>query len=84
MNLFQILIKNIEIEKVRCVFQISLNDFIVSGIEVIALDVWFLSTVDCLKTFIYLCHTVEIDSCCCKITVMFNAIFTVYGPNSAK
>ena len=38
MNLLQIIIKYIENEKVRCVFQNSLNDFVVSGFEVIALD----------------------------------------------
>ena len=38
-NLLQIIIKNIELEKVRCDFQVlSLNDFFVSGFEVIALD----------------------------------------------
>jgi len=37
-NLLHIIIKNIEFEKVRCDFQVSLNDFLVSGFEVIALD----------------------------------------------
>jgi len=37
-NLLRIIIKGIKNEKVRCVFQNSLNDFVVSGFEVIALD----------------------------------------------
>ena len=37
-NLLQIINKDIENEKVRCVFQNSLNDFVLSGFEVIALD----------------------------------------------
>jgi len=37
-NLLQIITKDIENEKVRCVFQNSWNDFVVSGFEVIALD----------------------------------------------
>jgi len=37
-NLLQIIIKYIENEKVKCVFQNSWNDFVVSGFEVIALD----------------------------------------------
>ena len=61
-NLLQIIIKNIKMEKVRCVFQISFNYFLVSGIEVIALRQDF-PTVDSLETYIYLCHIVEIDSC---------------------
>ena len=38
MNLLQIIIKDIENGNVRCVFQNSLNDFVLSGFEVIALD----------------------------------------------
>jgi len=37
-NVLQIIIKDIENEKVRCVFQNSWRDFVVSGFEVIAHD----------------------------------------------
>jgi len=81
-NLLQSIITNIEIKRVRWVFQISLNNSLVSGFEVIALHDE-ISTLDCSETFIYSCHIVEIDSCPLFL-VLYNYMFNCLRPELSK
>ena len=63
LNLLQIIIKDIEIEKVRCVFFKQLNWF--RCVRIQGYHTWRpdFPTVDSSKPCIYLCHIVEFDTC---------------------
>ena len=78
-NLLQILIKDIENEKVRCVFQKNWNDFVVSGFKVIAHgDGTFPRSIVKRLAFNYVIElklTAVIYLRCCKITSLTILIY---------
>ena len=88
-NLLHIIIKDIEIEKVRCIFRNSWNDIVVSGFEVIALDDGIFPRSMVEKLYLFMSYSWNWQLSLLKVlyNYMFNylnTILTVYDQNSGK